>query len=76
MLYFAAHTLKAGGGIMVTGSHNPPDHNGFKFVFQNKAFYGEDIQALRKRRSAAISRTARASIENKRCARGLYRYAA
>src|SRR5690606_18718270 len=30
MLYFAATTLKAAGGVMVTGSHNPPDHNGFK----------------------------------------------
>jgi phosphomannomutase len=47
MLYFAAHESKAAGGIMVTGSHNPPDHNGFKFVLAGKAFYGADIQALR-----------------------------
>jgi len=47
MLYFAAKTLAAVGGIMVTGSHNPPDHNGFKFVFQNKPFYGEAITGLR-----------------------------
>ena len=47
MLYFAAKTLGATGGMMVTGSHNPPDHNGFKFVLQNRAFYGADIQALR-----------------------------
>lgn len=47
MLYFAAKTLGATGGIMVTGSHNPPDQNGFKFVLQNRAFYGADIQALR-----------------------------
>src|SRR5215469_6636430 len=32
MLYYAAATLGVDGGIMVTGSHNPPDHNGFKFV--------------------------------------------
>ena len=31
---------------MVTGSHNPPDHNGFKFVFQGKPFYGAAIQRL------------------------------
>jgi phosphomannomutase len=31
---------------MVTGSHNPPDHNGFKFVFQGKSFYGASIQRL------------------------------
>ena len=44
MLYFASHTLSATGGIMITGSHNPPDHNGLKFVFNNKAFYGADIK--------------------------------
>ncbi len=46
MLYFAAYTLKAAGAIMVTGSHNPPDHNGFKFVFGGKPFFGKDILAL------------------------------
>lgn len=49
MLYFAAHELKAAGGIMITGSHNPPDYNGFKFILRNKAFYGEEIQALKTR---------------------------
>ena len=46
MLYFAAATLGVDGGVMVTGSHNPPDHNGFKFVFQGKPFYGAAIQRL------------------------------
>src|SRR5271156_1140561 len=46
MLYYAAATLGVDGGVMVTGSHNPPDHNGFKFVFQGKAFYGAAIQRL------------------------------
>src|SRR5438874_439832 len=46
MLYFAAATLPVDGGIMVTGSHNPPDHNGFKFVLGGKAFYGPAIQKL------------------------------
>jgi len=46
MLYYAAATLGVDGGIMVTGSHNPPDHNGFKFVFQGKPFYGAAIQRL------------------------------
>ena len=46
MLYYAAATLAVDGGIMVTGSHNPPDHNGFKFVFQGKPFYGVAIQRL------------------------------
>jgi phosphomannomutase len=46
MLYFAAATLAVDGGIMVTGSHNPPDHNGFKLVLGGKAFFGEAIQKL------------------------------
>jgi phosphomannomutase len=46
MLYFAAKTQAAGGGIMITGSHNPPDYNGMKFMFAGGAFYGADIQSL------------------------------
>lgn len=47
MLYYAATTLKAAGGIMLTGSHNPPDHNGMKFMLHGKAFYGAAIASLR-----------------------------
>src|SRR6266446_5272132 len=46
MLYYAAATLGVDGGIMVTGSHNPPDHNGFKLVLGGKPFFGEAIQKL------------------------------
>ncbi len=46
MLYFASHLLAADGAIMVTGSHNPPSHNGFKMVRANKPFFGQDIQRL------------------------------
>src|SRR6266849_4734973 len=46
MLYYAAATLAVDGGIMVTGSHNPPDHNGFKLVLRGKPFYGAEIQRL------------------------------
>jgi len=46
MLYYAAATLGVDSGVMVTGSHNPPDHNGFKFVFQGKSFYEAAIQKL------------------------------
>ncbi|HEV8677927.1 MAG TPA: phosphomannomutase/phosphoglucomutase [Stellaceae bacterium] len=46
MLYYAAATLGVDGGVMVTGSHNPPDHNGFKIVLGGKPFYGEAIQRL------------------------------
>jgi phosphomannomutase len=46
MLYYAAATLGVDGGVMVTGSHNPPDHNGFKLVLGGKPFFGEAIQKL------------------------------
>ncbi len=46
MLYFAVHELKADGGIMVTGSHNPPDYNGFKFMLGANPFFGAQIQEL------------------------------
>ena len=46
MLYFATHVLGATSGIMVTGSHNPPDYNGFKMVLAGEAIYGDTIQGL------------------------------
>ena len=48
MLYFAVKELKAAGGIMVTGSHNPPEHNGFKMLFAKRTIYGDDIKDLGK----------------------------
>ena len=46
MLYYGAYELKADGGVMVTGSHNPPDYNGFKMVLKNKPFFGAQIQQI------------------------------
>jgi phosphomannomutase len=46
MLYYAAFTLKTDGAMMVTGSHNPPDYNGFKMMIGRKPFYGEQIREL------------------------------
>lgn len=46
MVYFATHVLNAKSGIMVTGSHNPPDYNGFKMVLGGEAIYGDAVQAL------------------------------
>lgn len=46
MVYFATNVLEARSGIMVTGSHNPPDYNGFKMVLAGEAIYGDAIQAL------------------------------
>ena len=47
MVYFAVHELQTGTGVMVTGSHNPPEYNGLKMVVGNEAIYGATIQALR-----------------------------
>lgn len=47
MLYFAEAVLdEADGGIQITGSHNPPDYNGFKMVLGGLPFFGRDILAL------------------------------
>ena len=46
VLYLGTHVLDAQSGIMVMGSHNPPDYNGFKMVLAGEAIYGETIQAL------------------------------
>jgi phosphomannomutase len=46
MLYFAVHHLDADGGIQITGSHNPPAHNGFKMMLGKKSFFGAQIQEL------------------------------
>ncbi|RKK02302.1 phosphomannomutase/phosphoglucomutase [Pseudoroseomonas wenyumeiae] len=43
MLYFASYELKADGAVMVTGSHNPPDYNGFKMMLGKKPFFGQQI---------------------------------
>ena len=49
ILYFATHHLGTGSGVMVTGSHNPPDYNGLKTMLAGETLSGEDIQRLRKR---------------------------
>ncbi|MCX5837456.1 MAG: phosphomannomutase/phosphoglucomutase [Deltaproteobacteria bacterium] len=48
MLYFAIRHYRMDGGVMVTGSHNPPDFNGFKVCIGPDTIYGEQIQELRK----------------------------
>ena len=48
MLYFSVYELNLDAGIMVTGSHNPKDHNGFKMMIKNQNFHGADILRLAK----------------------------
>lgn len=46
MLYYAAKEYGYDYGIMITGSHNPPEYNGFKLVAKNKQIYGEEIKKI------------------------------
>jgi len=48
LLYFSVKHLKLDGGIMITGSHNPPEHNGFKVCVGPSTIHGEEIQEVRK----------------------------
>ena len=47
LVYFYVTRHKLGAGISISGSHNPPDENGFKFHHSSRSFYGKDIQNLR-----------------------------
>lgn len=49
VLYFATNVLKGRSGVMITGSHNPPDYNGFKIVIAGQTLYGDRITALANR---------------------------
>jgi phosphomannomutase/phosphoglucomutase len=49
MVYFAAYHLGTNCGVMVTGSHNPPDYNGLKMVLAGETLSGDTIQGLRSR---------------------------
>ncbi len=46
MLYYTATTMETAGAVMVTGSHNPPDYNGFKMMLGRKPFFGAQIQQI------------------------------
>jgi phosphomannomutase/phosphoglucomutase len=46
LAYWAQHNLKVAGGIQITGSHNPPEFNGFKLGVGTRSIYGADIQKI------------------------------
>ena len=46
LLYYSIHHLQTDGGVMITGSHNPPEYNGFKTCIGHDSVYGEQIQEI------------------------------
>ena len=49
LVYFATHSLDTGSGVMVTGSHNPPEYNGLKIMLAGETLFGERVAALKTR---------------------------
>ncbi len=64
MLYFATMDHGADGGIMVTGSHNPPTHNGFKMMLNKKPFFGADIKTLGEMAAKGDVDSAQGAVKN------------
>jgi len=63
LLYFAMHNQAVEAGVMVTGSHNPSDYNGFKIVIGDRVLDGEELQAVRQRMLDGVFRQGKGSVE-------------
>lgn len=64
-LYFAVHHLSCEAGIQVTGSHNPPEYNGFKMLTSQAPFYGSAIRGLWERIQAQRFATGKGTLERR-----------
>ena len=64
MLYYATVTQGVDGGVMLTGSHNPPNYNGFKMMLGKRSFYGKDIQRLGEVAAKGAWRQGRGSVKS------------
>jgi phosphomannomutase / phosphoglucomutase len=63
LMYFSIHHLKLDGGVQITGSHNPPEDNGFKINLGTGSVYGEEIQKIREISEAEIFQKGSGKIE-------------
>jgi phosphomannomutase/phosphoglucomutase len=63
ILYFSLHQLSVDGGIQITGSHNPPEFNGFKICLGHASVYGREIQTIRETAQSASFITAKGTFE-------------
>ncbi|KAA9131706.1 phosphomannomutase/phosphoglucomutase [Marinihelvus fidelis] len=64
-LYFACYELGRGSGVMVTGSHNPPDYNGFKIMVGGKTLFGDNIYGLYERIRSGNLRQGAGNVEGR-----------
>ena len=62
LVYFSLFTLPVGGGIMITGSHNAAEYNGFKICVGKSAIHGEEIQELRRVMEQGLFSTGRGRL--------------
>jgi phosphomannomutase / phosphoglucomutase len=65
VLYFSLHYLEVDGGVQITGSHNPPEYNGFKVCLGKATLYGEEIQMLRKITESGVFAEGQGALERK-----------
>jgi len=65
LLYFSLHHSDVDGGIQITGSHNPPEYNGFKVCLGKATIYGEEIQKLRRIGESGSFPKGKGSVETK-----------
>jgi len=65
LLYFSLHHLDVDGGIQITGSHNPPEYNGFKICLGKTTIFGEEIQKIRRIAETGSFPKGRGSVETK-----------
>ena len=65
LLYFSIVTLAADGGVMITGSHNPPEFNGFKLCIGPSTLYGAKIQEIRRLIETAAFASGRGTVSSR-----------
>ncbi|MEJ7848053.1 MAG: phosphomannomutase/phosphoglucomutase [Pyrinomonadaceae bacterium] len=63
VLYHAVFTKEVDGGVMITGSHNPPDHNGFKICLGKSTLFGSQIQEIKEIALSSVFSAGEGSVE-------------
>ena len=63
VLYYAAHELAAGSGVMITGSHNPPDYNGFKIMVGGDPIHGKELADFYRRIKEGALQTGTGTVQ-------------